>query len=55
MTNRYRFDCPNCEMDIVVDAGVRADFLEHGCPICDAPAPRENFEAMDVTEDTPSA
>ena len=55
MTNRFRFDCSNCEIDIVVDAGVRVDFLENGCPICDVAADRDDFEEMDVTEDTQSA
>ncbi|MFB6069580.1 MAG: zinc ribbon domain-containing protein [Halanaeroarchaeum sp.] len=47
MTDRYRFDCSSCEIDIVVDAGVRADFLESGCPICGSPSHREHFEELD--------
>lgn len=54
MTDRYRFDCPNCEIDIVVDAGVRSDFLENGCPICGGQTRPSDFEAMETTEDSPS-
>lgn len=44
MTDRYRFDCPSCEMDIVVDGGVRLDLLENGCPMCGTTVHPENFE-----------
>lgn len=54
MNARYRFDCAGCELDIVVDAGVRADFLESGCPICGAPAAEAQFEELDAPGDTPS-
>lgn len=55
MTDRYRFDCPNCEIDIVVDRGVRTDFLENGCPICGGPARPSDFAAMEATEENQSA
>lgn len=51
MTDRYRFDCSSCEIDIVVDAGVRADFLERGCPICGAPSCPDHFETVDAEEE----
>ncbi|MFB6133963.1 MAG: zinc ribbon domain-containing protein [Halanaeroarchaeum sp.] len=54
MSPRYRFDCAGCELDIVVDAGVRADFLESGCPICGAPSTADAFEEIDAAGDTPS-
>ncbi|MFB6081314.1 MAG: zinc ribbon domain-containing protein [Halanaeroarchaeum sp.] len=51
MTDRYRFDCSSCEIDIVVDAGVRADFLDMGCPICGAPARAEHFDELASEEE----
>lgn len=51
MTDRYRFDCAECEIDIVVDAGVRADFLDGGCPICGGRADVEQFEAIEPEEE----
>jgi len=46
MTDRYRFDCPACDMAIVVDAGVRADVLLAGCPVCGAPSRQDQFEEI---------
>lgn len=51
MTDRYRFDCPSCEIDIVVDAGVRTDILNRGCPICGGTARAEDFEQLETTQD----
>ncbi|MGM0372719.1 MAG: DUF7560 family zinc ribbon protein [Halobacteriota archaeon] len=55
MMERYRFDCPNCEIDIVVDSGVRSDFLENGCPICGGSARRSDFYLLEATEESQSA
>ena len=51
MTDRYRFDCPSCEIDIVVDAGVRTDILERGCPICGGRARVGDFEQLEPAQD----
>ncbi|MFW5918799.1 MAG: DUF7560 family zinc ribbon protein [Halanaeroarchaeum sp.] len=54
MTDRFRFDCSSCEIDIVVDAGVRTDILENGCPICGGAARVGDFERSEATQDRAS-
>lgn len=50
MTDRFRFDCSSCDIDIVVDAGVRADVLLAGCPVCGAPSGPGRFEELPPEE-----
>jgi rubrerythrin len=47
MNDRYRFVCRECGVDVVVDGEVRADILDSGCPLCDAPAEESDFAPFD--------
>ena len=51
MTDHFRFDCPDCDLEVVVDIGVRYDFLEHGCPICGVMPDPTDFEEVESEED----
>lgn len=43
-TDDERFVCPECTEEIIVNAGVRAAILEHGCPVCTASVTETAFE-----------
>jgi Zn-finger nucleic acid-binding protein len=43
MPQRFVFDCPACETEMVVDADVRSDVLADGCVLCRAPVDAGDF------------
>lgn len=53
MPERHRFRCRDCGADVVVDGDVRAEILESGCPLCDAPAAEADFEAFEGADSQP--
>jgi hypothetical protein len=34
MPHEFVFDCPACEVRVIVDADIRAAVLEDGCVVC---------------------
>jgi hypothetical protein len=40
---RFVFDCPACEVEVIVDADVRSEVLDDGCLMCRMPVDTDSF------------
>ncbi|WP_191452711.1 hypothetical protein [Halogeometricum sp. CBA1124] len=43
MAKQFVFDCPECDSVVAVGGEIRAEILEHGCVLCEAPASVGDF------------
>jgi hypothetical protein len=41
------FGCPECDVRIVVDPGIREILIADGCVICNADVSRDDFDRLD--------
>lgn len=46
MAQKYRFVCPVCEEQVIVDRHVRDELLVEGCAVCSSGVSRNCFDPM---------
>jgi hypothetical protein len=50
MPREFVFDCPACEVRVIVDADIRSAVLEDGCVVCRGSVDTDAFVPRSVTE-----
>ncbi|WP_449271562.1 DUF7560 family zinc ribbon protein [Haloferax denitrificans] len=45
MPGQLVFDCPECSVEVFVDAGIRERILDDGCVLCASPVGTDAFDS----------
>ncbi|WP_449404890.1 DUF7560 family zinc ribbon protein [Haloferax elongans] len=51
MSDEYIFDCPECSVEVGVDAGIRSRILDGGCVLCEASVEAGDFTRLRRSRD----